>query len=109
MVRWRPDLSHGSLELERLAREDESEEHVLHDELDTDGGGVARGEAQQRGQSHAQRECGEQETRPRMTRIQSGMVKSVIIVAVALVALGFIFELAGDLLDSGGVIGDPPA
>lgn len=33
----------------------------------------------------------------------------VIIIAVALVALGFIFELAGDLLDSGGVIGDPPA
>ena len=33
----------------------------------------------------------------------------VAVIAVALVALGFIFEWAGDLLDSGGVIGDAPA
>ena len=37
------------------------------------------------------------------------IVLMVIVIAVALVALGFIFEWAGDLLDSGGVIGDSPA
>ena len=37
------------------------------------------------------------------------VVLMVLIFAVALVALGFIFEWAGDLLDSGGVIGDSPA
>lgn len=33
----------------------------------------------------------------------------VVIIAVALIALGFLFEWAGDLLDSGGVIGESPA
>lgn len=32
----------------------------------------------------------------------------VVMAAIALVALGFLFEWAGDLLDSGGVIGEPP-
>lgn len=38
------------------------------------------------------------------------MVKAITLVALAvaaLVALGFLFEWAGDLLDSGGVIGGP--
>ncbi len=32
----------------------------------------------------------------------------IVILLVALVALGFLFEWAGDLLDSGGVIGNSP-
>ena len=36
------------------------------------------------------------------------VVTMTAIVLIALVALGFLFEWAGDLLDSGGVIGEPP-
>jgi Tfp pilus assembly protein PilO len=39
-------------------------------------------------------------------------VKALLLIAlivVAVVALGFLFEWAGDLLDSGGVIGDSPS
>ncbi|MDF1595894.1 MAG: hypothetical protein P1T08_07340 [Acidimicrobiia bacterium] len=34
---------------------------------------------------------------------------TVVIVVAVLTALVFLFEWAGDLLDSGGVIGEPPA
>ncbi|HSR45287.1 MAG TPA: hypothetical protein VLT15_08665 [Acidimicrobiia bacterium] len=32
----------------------------------------------------------------------------IVILLAALIALGFLFEWAGDLLDSGGVIGNSP-
>ncbi len=33
----------------------------------------------------------------------------ILVVVIALVVLVFLFEWAGDLLDSGGVIGEPPS
>lgn len=36
------------------------------------------------------------------------VIELIVMAAVALIALGFLFEWAGDLLDSGGVIGEPP-
>lgn len=37
------------------------------------------------------------------------VLELIVIFLVALIALFFLFEWAGDLLDSGGVVGEPPS